>query len=438
MVNVFGQNLSTTDGQQWQRHRKVIASCFSEQNNKIVWAESTRQAHGMLAYWSSIGSIRSTADDARTLSLHVLSSAGFGKSYAFRGLLDASPTNVATSYKESLQMILDNCILLMVLGSKFISKTWLPSKIRKLHRATVTFKQCMTEVYEEEKQSIARGEAGSGNLMTSLIRASAEQTMITKKSTQSPSHDQGGLTESEIYGNLFVFNFAGHDTTAHTLAFAVVNLASHPLVQDWVSEELRHVFGDPQNDARDYNTTYPKLKRCLAVLLETLRLYTPVPIAKSTGKEPRTLVVGGKTIIIPANTLLIPSHMAIHTHPRYWGSDCLDWRPSRWISSKQSIDGAGMDSIYDDEFIISPHKGSFIAWSEGIRNCPGKKFSQVEFVATLAGLFRDWRVDPVPEPSEDMELARKRVMRMVEEDTGQVLLLQMLHPEKAALAWKRR
>lgn len=92
----------------------------------------------------------------------------------------------------------------------------------------------------------------------------------------------------------------------------------------------------------------------------------------------------------------------------------------------------------DDESHIMPQKGSFIAWSEGVRNCPGKKFSQVEFVASMAALFRDWRVDPVPEPSESLESARKRVMRMVEEDTGQVLLLQMLHPEKAALSWKRR
>ncbi|KAI1485519.1 hypothetical protein F5X96DRAFT_659588 [Biscogniauxia mediterranea] len=38
---------------------------------------------------------------------------------------------------------------------------------------------------------------------------------------------------------------------------------------------------------------------------------------------------------------------------------------------------------------------TFIVWSEGARDCPGRKFSQVEFVATIASLFRDWRVNPV-------------------------------------------
>ena len=92
----------------------------------------------------------------------------------------------------------------------------------------------------------------------------------------------------------------------------------------------------------------------------------------------------------------------------------------------------------DDESFVQPHKGSFVAWSEGIRNCPGKKFSQVEFVATMAGLFKDWCVDPVPEASEDLDMARMRVMRMVEKNTQQVLLLQLLHPERAALAWRWR
>ncbi|KAF7503982.1 hypothetical protein GJ744_002956 [Endocarpon pusillum] len=91
----------------------------------------------------------------------------------------------------------------------------------------------------------------------------------------------------------------------------------------------------------------------------------------------------------------------------------------------------------DEEYLVTPQNGS-IAWSEGNRSCPGKKFSQVEFVASMAGLFRDRRVDPVPEESENLEMARGRIVRMVEEDTGQVLLLQILHPERAPLAWRQR
>ena len=132
--------LRQTSGQQWQRHRKVSASCFNDENNQLVWTESVRQAQGMLQYWSSKKSLRSTADDTRTLSLHVLSSAGFGKSYPFQGYLDAPHNPAPTSYKESLQTILDNCILLLVLGQDFLAKQWLPNKLKRLHQATVVFK----------------------------------------------------------------------------------------------------------------------------------------------------------------------------------------------------------------------------------------------------------------------------------------------------------
>jgi hypothetical protein len=85
-----------------------------------------------------------------------------------------------------------------------------------------------------------------------------------------------------------------------------------------------------------------------------------------------------------------------------------------------------------------PVRGAFVGWSEGVRDRPGKKFSQVEFVATLATLFSDWRVDPVTSHGESLDAARERVENLTRTDSGSVLLLQMLHPERAPLAWKKR
>lgn len=153
----------------------------------------------------------------------------------------------------------------MVLGEKFLSKPWLPSKLKKLHQAVRSFRRYMTEVYEEEKTSIAEGKPQTNNLMTSLIRSAVAEP----KGGEDSNHENAGLTENEIYGNMFVFNFAGHDTTAHTLAFAVVLLACKPLVQDWLHEELKQVLGDSPLADCSYNKTFPRLKRCLAVLVSS-------------------------------------------------------------------------------------------------------------------------------------------------------------------------
>lgn len=40
--------------------------------------------------------------------------------------------------------------------------------------------------------------------------------------------DDDMLSEEELIGNVFLFLFAGHETTAHTLAFALGLLAIYP------------------------------------------------------------------------------------------------------------------------------------------------------------------------------------------------------------------
>ncbi|PQE22650.1 cytochrome P450 protein [Rutstroemia sp. NJR-2017a BVV2] len=439
MLNVFGPNLGTTEGHQWQRHRKITATCFNEQNNELVWSESIRQGAGMLQYWSSKPSVKSVAEDTRTLSLHVMSSAGFGKSYPFQGAEEDATADESTSYKYALKMILDNAIPLVALGPDNLNKWWLPKSWKKLHQATITFRNYMTTVYQEEKEALAHGKSRGNNLMTSLVRASQTDT-TDMTSTSKGTTTGGGLTEKEIYGNIFVFNFAGHDTTANSLALAVALMATRPDIQDWISDEISVVFGgeDPENSI--YSDCYPRLKRCLAVAYETLRLYTPVAISKSTGSEARELKVNENTYVLPPDTIIIPSYSALHTHPRHWGSNSLEWEPSRWITTSSSSSITTMTSDLEPESFLEFPKGKspFIAWSAGVRVCPGKKFSQVEFVAVLVALFREYRVKPVLLPGEDDEAARKRLQKLVEEDTGMRLLLQMMHPEKAVLKWEKR
>lgn len=264
-------NVVQAKGQQWKTQRKIATHCFNEQNNEIVWSEAIALASDVLRYWTSKTSVKSTAEDLRTLSLHVLSRAGFGKSFKFEGHDEKrSSAGPPSNYNESLQTILENLILIVGLGTKFLANPWLPRKLRLIHQACVSFQAYMTQLYEEEKLAFAEGEVRDHNLMTSLIRASQNEAKTS----------EGGLTESEIYGNMFAFNFAGHDTTAHTFTFALYFLAAHPDVQDWISEEIQCVLGDRQPHEWDYRTDFPRLKRCLSVMYESIRLYTPVPVIK--------------------------------------------------------------------------------------------------------------------------------------------------------------
>ncbi|KAK4223462.1 hypothetical protein QBC38DRAFT_459344 [Podospora fimiseda] len=129
---------------------------------------------------------------------------------------------------------------------------------------------------------------------------------------------------------------------------------------------------------------------------------------------------------MPPRTMIIPSYSSVQTDPRFWGEkDCLECKPQRWIDDVTR------------EWIHPAKRGSFIGWSEGARDCAGKKLSQVEVVATLAVLLRDWTVEPVLFEEKTVEEGKRRVLKVIEGLTP-VVLVQMNGSERTPLFWKRR
>lgn len=177
--------------------------------------------------------------------------------------------------------------------------------------------------------------------------------------------------------------------------------------------------------------------------LETLRLYPPImALPKYTDQRPQTLRVGKKVIVVGPGTMVVPSLLAMHTHPKYWSPDPLIWRPSRWISSKVANPNSSPSETtpptsLENEELFTPAKGTYIPWSEGPQHCPGKQFAQVEFVAVLARLFRTHRVQPFSRKGESPATVRRRLLGVCE-DSEQRLLLQMRNPDRVRLIWSGR
>lgn len=108
----------------------------------------------------------------------------------------------------------------------------------------------------------------------------------------------------------------------------------------------------------------------------------------------------------------------------YWGADHGEFKPSRWIKDGQTS---------SEEFCQPTHdREAFFPWSLGTRNCPGKKFSQVEFVAIISYVLRHHRVEAVPLEGETPEATRARVWENTRDSQLQ-LTLNMRHPEKVRL-----
>ena len=220
----------------------------------------------MAQLWAEQGAegTRETVADTATLALHVLTCVGFGLSYPFHhGVRDLSDGHSMT-YRDALSLCLRNIITFAIIPKKFLSLSFLPKKLRSLGVATQEFQKYMEEMLTHERNMAAKREHGTGNLMGSLVRASEE----AQKSTDVNDSTRLGLTDEEIFGNIFAFNLAGHETTANTIATSLVLLAANPECQDWLIEEVHHVLGDRGgSEDWNYDESFPKLKRYLAVMV---------------------------------------------------------------------------------------------------------------------------------------------------------------------------
>ncbi|KAL8960528.1 MAG: hypothetical protein Q9193_002783 [Seirophora villosa] len=390
-----------------------------------VWNEARRQAQDMGTSWFNDGTrgTKTTVEDTATLALHVLTCAGFGTSYTFNeGVRKLAPGHEMT-YRDSLSLCLSNIVTFAIIPRRYLSSPFMPRKLRRLGQAVRELQKYMDEMVAKERQADEERPAQTANLMSALVRASDEDT----RSKELGHHSKTGLTDDEIFGNIFAYNLAGHETTANTVAFALVLLAAHPHYQEWVRAEISH----PQGIANtDYESMFPRLQRCLAVMYETLRLYGSIVfIPRAASHEIQTLNrPDGKEIVLPATTPVNINVQALHTDPKTWGADSLSWRPTRWFAPQSN------EQLSNQTF-ISPPRGSFIPWADGPRNCPGQKFAQVEFVAVVATLLSSYIVKPALHPGQSAEEGRKALMDMVDDSAISAITLQMLHPQEVALQW---
>jgi len=148
----------------------------------------------------------------------------------------------------------------------------------------------------------------------------------------------------------------------------------------------------------DYATAFgPLMNHSLvgAVLNETLRLYSVIPVlAKTTLDTPQPIRLDGHTHTIAPNTVILINTSAVHRNPAVWRSRPVniaagapsalgDFDPEQWL--ERDAEGGTR--------VKTPVEGSYLAFSDGGRGCLGKVFGQAELCAFVARLFKDFTVE---------------------------------------------
>ncbi|KAK2803229.1 hypothetical protein FQN50_007096 [Emmonsiellopsis sp. PD_5] len=413
ILGFFGPNVFCANGDEWKRHRRMFAANLDERISKTVWTESCEQAQDMGNYMVKHPG-NETLDALKSVAINVIGQAGYSQKEPWAPSLRArvgQAQNSKAAYFETLVLTTEMLIEAAMLPTKVMRLPFMPAALRRMGYLMEQMPGYVKALFDEEREAAAKGVGRRNNFLSLLLQLSDED----RRSGQS----EFSLSDKEISGSLFVFSTAGFETTANTMGYAVAFLAAYPEWQEWVREELQML--DPDPSTWKYEEVYPKCRRTLALMLETLRHFPSVSHTTRSIFEPQRLSdSNGDHLFTPPMEIHI-SHLSIHLDTTIWGADATEFKPSRWI------DASGQ--------IITPPKGTYIPWSGGPRICPGMKMSQVEFVATMATLFRSTRCEALPTAGiEDPEVLRQRLLRLMWDSVSK-LTLQMRNPGEVQLRW---
>ena len=284
ILNIFGPSLITSDGDSWTRQRKLIAPNINEKISGLVFGESCRQTREMLANY--MDELKGVTDDTmrgmKTIAINVLGAAGFGISQPWKGEKASLPKGYRMTYMEATKTVVENIIEAAVMPAKLLTSPIFGPSWQAIGHAKNEFPLHTKELLENERQRQRDSSEARNNLMSMLVRLSDPEKNTSAK-IQELTKDSQVLSEEEIFGNLFIFTSAGFDTTANTMAYALALLAAYPEWQDWLFEEISAVVGNRDTKYLLYAEIFPRLPRCLALMVSRLLVTTPsqsLPIQK--------------------------------------------------------------------------------------------------------------------------------------------------------------
>ncbi|XP_073139669.1 cytochrome P450 71A8-like [Henckelia pumila] len=165
---------------------------------------------------------------------------------------------------------------------------------------------------------------------------------------------------------------AGTDTTATVLEWAMTELLRHPAFMKKLQQEVRGILKGRQQITED---DLEKMHYLKAVIKETLRFHTPIPmlVPRIAGEDVK---IRGYDVL--RGTMVMINAWAIGRDPDSW-DEPEKFKPERFLDSE--VDFKGMDF-------------ELIPFGAGRRGCPGISFSMStnEFVLANIVYKFDWEL----------------------------------------------
>lgn len=328
----FGDALLSVEGEQWQRQRHAMEGFFAptrihEHAETMVDVTADR-----IDTWSSGQNVR-IDEEMRSVALSNLFEVVFGQS------LPKTEIDTLTDDANALNRWFE--------PTSWALPHWVPTPARRDFRHGSTRLRNWARSLLDETGDVPNDE--------SLLA-----TLATLRDDPDSEFDH-----AEVLDQVVGMIFAGHETTALAMTYALHQIGAHPHVADRFYTEIDDVL-----DGQPGFTDLQELEYVEQVIDETLRLYPPVhAIPRVTT---RRVKVG--EYVVPEDAEVLLSTWSIHRDPRFYDNP-LEFDPERWT------DDSPRDRGYE-----------FVPFGSGPRICIGRHFARLEMKAVLATIGQQYRL----------------------------------------------
>jgi len=320
---ILGQGLVTSQGDLWQRQRRLMQPVFQRSNVTTLLPLMVTAGNNMLNRWRQLGegAHLNLSHEMTRLTLEVITQTMFSTSVLDK--IEHISPSLDTLLRHAIKSIVNPLTLPLYVPT--------PAN-QKFKRALETMDDVIYGIIDQRRTALS----GQNDLLDMLLKA---------------RDDSSGekMTDKQIRDEVITIFSAGHETTANWLSWTLYLLARHPGVLARVRQELD---GLPQGripNAEDLQ----QLAYTRAVLSESLRLRPPAGfLLRKVDKD--TEVDG---FLLKAGRSAIFSIYNLHHHADFWQQP---------------------EQFDPDRFSLPQKKYSFIPFGTGERICIGSHFALME------------------------------------------------------------
>ena len=342
----FGEGLATSSGPSWLQHRRLMQPAFHRTRLAALGTMMTDAIGDMLTGWQTTAQQEQPLEvnqEMLRLTLRMLGQA------LFRVDLSDQTDVIGQAFTN----------LLTLLG-EYVYLPFPPLSVptpgnRRMQAGLRTLNAVVQRLIEERRKP---QQAAQHDLLSMLLEAQDEES-------------GQGLSDRQVRDEVFTLLFAGHETTANALTWALYLLAQHPAVEQRLQAEVDTVLAGRTPTVEDLS----RLPYTRMVLEETLRLYPPG--ATIPRRAIAADLIGG--FAIPANSLVFLTPYVTHRHPDFWEQPEV-FDPQR----------------FTPERVAARHRFAYFPFGGGPHLCIGQHFALIEAQLALAMIAQRYQLRLVP------------------------------------------